>query len=330
MMQWNEIIGHQDQVRQLRALVAADRIPHALLLVGPAGIGKSLVARLVAVGALCDGEDSPCGCCRACMMFGRGANPDFTLVKPDGRTIKIDQIRALQHFAALMPAVSQRRVCIIEDAEAMTVQAANSLLKLLEEPPAALIFILVAGTSQPLLPTVLSRCRKIQFQPLSVATLAEALATKEYAPEIAQVAARLSGGRMGTALNLLAPDGFAARGWAIELLDSVLGGERASVWDKALQLDSLESKAVMEVLEFLIYLFRDIVIFAGRHSHQLLYNIDLASKLARWAEKCSEDQGIKAVGMIKNSVRAIGGNANTRLTLEALLINLKDLIEKGD
>lgn len=330
MMQWNEIIGHQDQVRQLRALVAADKIPHALLLVGPTGIGKSLIARLVAAGALCGGQDSPCGRCQACTMFSRGAHPDFTLVNPDGKTIKIDQIRALQHFAALMPVVSLRRVCIIEDAEVMTVQAANSLLKLLEEPPSALIFILVAGTSQPLLPTVLSRCRKIQFQSLPAAMLANALAAKEYAPETAQVAARLSGGRMGAALNLLAPDGFAARGRAIELLDSVLGSERAPVWYKAAQLDNLESKAIVEVLDFLIYLFRDIVIFAGRHGHQLLYNIDLAPELAGWAENCSEDQGIKAVGIIKNSVRAIGGNANTRLTLEALLINLRDLIEKGD
>lgn len=329
-MHWDEIAGHADQIRVLRAMLETGRIPHALLFVGPAGIGKALAAGLFAAGALCANEEKPCGHCPACTMYHRNAHPDFTLVRPDGRAIKIDQIRALQHFAALMPAVGTRRVCIIEDAESMTVQAANSLLKLLEEPPHGFVFILVAGTAQPLLPTILSRCRSIQFQPLPAGILAQALVAKGYAPETARVAARLSGGRMGPAQGLGAPDGLVARSRAIELLDSISGSEWTAVWDKALKLDALETKAVVEILEFLLYIFRDIVLVAGRHSDELLYNIDLASELAGWAGSWSQDQGVAAISLVKKSVRAIGGNANTRLTLEALLINLKDLMEKGD
>ncbi|HWR42870.1 DNA polymerase III subunit delta' [Sporomusa sp.] len=331
MINWDEIIGHKDAVRILRTMLFADKMTHALLFAGPAGIGKSLAGKLLAAGILCSGSSTkPCGHCQACIMYSRAAHPDFTLVRPDGRAIKIDQIRALQHFAALAPAAGLRRVCLIEDAELMTVQAANSLLKLLEEPPPGFVFILVAGTAQPLLPTILSRCRKIQFQPLAAGTLAQALVVKGYAPEAANVAARLSGGRMGAALGLLAPEGLAARNTAAELLDSLQDNGMEAVWDKALKLDSLEPKEVVVILEFLIYLLRDVVLIAGRHSEHLLYNIDYVPKLNSWADNWSEGQSISAISAVKNTIRAISGNANTRLAVEALLINLKDLAEKGD
>ena len=212
----------------------------------------------------------------------------------------------------------------------MTVQAANSLLKLLEEPPPGFVFILVAGTAQPLLPTILSRCLKLQFQALNVSILAQALVARGHLPEAADVAARLSGGRMGTALGLLAPDGLTARNMAADLLDNLHNSKMTDIWEKVLKLDSLESKEIVAVLEFLIYLFRDIVLVAGRHSEHLVYNSDLVPKIADWGVNWSEGQGISAINAVKNTIRAIGGNANTRLALEALLINLKDLVEKGD
>ncbi|MDF2876270.1 MAG: holB: polymerase delta subunit [Sporomusa sp.] len=329
MINWNEIIGHEASVRILRGMLLADRMPHALLFTGPAGIGKSLAGKLLAAGILCGGDSNrPCGFCQACIMYNRTAHPDFTLVRPDGRAIKIDQIRALQHFAALAPAVGSRRVCIIEDAELMTVQAANSLLKLLEEPPPGFVFILVAGMAQPLLPTILSRCQKIQFQPLAANTLVQALIARGYAPEAANVAARLSGGRMGAALGLLAPDGLLARNTAAELLDSLLDSGMEPVWDRALRLDGLETKEVVGILEFLVYLLRDVILIAGRYSEHLLYNSDCIPRLNGWAANWSEGQSMLAISAVKNTIRAISGNANTRLAVEALLINLKDLAEK--
>lgn len=318
-------------MRIIRAMLLADTVPHALLFTGPAGIGKSLAGNLLAAGILCGGTGAkPCGVCQACRLFGRSAHPDFALVRPDGRAIKIDQIRTLQHFAAFTPALGLRRVCLIEDAELMTVQAANSLLKLLEEPPAGFVFILVAGIAQPLLPTILSRCQKLSFQPLAAGLLAQALAAKGYVPEAANVAARLSGGRMGTALELLAPGGLINRDKAMALLDSLQDKGLAAVWDQALALDSLDTKDVVGILEFLVCLLRDIVLVAGRHSEHLLYNSDCIPQLTGWAEAWPEKQNLLAISAVKDTLRAIRGNANTRLAIEALLLNLKDLAEKGD
>ncbi|WP_425059633.1 hypothetical protein SCACP_02250 [Sporomusa carbonis] len=330
-MNWDELIGHKDVVKILQAMLASGKVPHALLFIGAAGIGKSLVARLLAAGLLCGNSSAkPCGHCQACLMYSHGAHPDFTLVCPDGASIKIDQIRALKQFAALAPSVSSGRVCIIEDAEFMTVQAANSLLKLLEEPPPGFVFILVAGTAQPLLPTILSRCRKIQFQPLPPTILAEALVSKGYAAESAVVAAKLSGGRMGKALGLLAPDGLAARDMAAGMIEGLSGQDTVNIWNMASQLDGLETKEILTVLGFLLYLFRDMVLLAGKHNEQLLYNIDLAPKLVAHTAKWPEGQSLAALGAVKDTIRAISGNANSRLALEALLIHLKDLAGKGD
>ncbi len=331
MITWQEIIGHDTNVKIIRAMLLADKVPHALLFTGPAGVGKSLAGTLLAAGILCGGgSGKPCGACPACIMFDRGAHPDFILVRPDGRAIKIDQIRNLQHFAALTPAMGLRRVCMIEEAELMTVQAANSLLKLLEEPPPGFVFILVSGTAQPVLPTILSRCQKLQFQSLPAGLLAQALIDKGYRPEAANVAARLSGGRMGTALELLAPEGLMNRNKAIELLDSLRDKRMAAVWGQALALDGLDTKEVLEILDFLVYLLRDIVLVAGSHSEHLIYNMDCSSQLKGWADTWPERQSIMAVSAVKDTMRAIHGNANTRLAIEALLLKLKDLAEKGD
>jgi DNA polymerase-3 subunit delta' len=330
IMNWDEIVGQQRAVDIIRAMLAADRMPHALLFSGPSGIGKALTAKLTAAGILCTaGGDKPCGCCQSCLLFNRGAHPDFIQVVPDGATIKIDQIRMLKSFAALTPSVGAGRVCLIEDAEVMTVQAANSILKLLEEPPNGLVFILTAGTGKPLLPTILSRCRKISFCLLPAAALEQALVQKGYAADTAAVIAHLSGGRMGKALALLAPDGLEFRDMALALLRDIQQQDMAAVWSQSSKLSSLAAKDLISVLEFFLYLLRDLLVVAGGYGEQLLYNIDLVQELAGRAADWPERRSMAAVTAVKNTMRALEGNANGRLALEDLLINLKDWQEKG-
>lgn len=330
-MNWREIIGHQEAIAICQTMVSTGKMPHALLFTGPAGIGKSTAAKIMAAGILCSSHaDKPCGQCPSCQLYSRNAHPDFSLITPDGTAIKIDQIRALQHFASLTPTVSPGRVCIIEGAEAMTVQAANSLLKLLEEPPAGFVFILTAGTGKPLLPTVVSRCWKIPFQPLPAALLEQALLNKGYATEAAAVAARLSSGRMGKALSLLEPDGLELRNTAAALLARLQAGGMSAVWQETARLETLDSKHVAGVLEFLLYLLRDVMFIASGYSEQLLYNIDLVPELANWTPLWPEARSMAAMAHVKAASRALESNANTRLTLEELFIKIEEWPEKGD
>ncbi|SDF22084.1 DNA polymerase III subunit delta' [Sporomusa acidovorans] len=331
MINWDEVVGHQTVAARLKSMLSAGKIPHALLFAGPAGIGKSLAARVVSAGILCSSDqDKPCGQCHSCRLFSRNAHPDFSLLVPEGATIKIDQIRLLKSFAALTPAVSSGRVCLIDNAELMTVQAANSLLKLLEEPPPGFVFILVAGTGKPLLPTILSRCWKVQFHLLPAQVLEDALIQKGYAPEAAAVAARLSGGRMGKALNLLAPDGLALRNMAAQMLTVLQKDDMTAIWAETTRLAGLEAKDIIIVLEFFLYLLRDLLLIAGRYSEQLIYNIDLTRQLAGLVPFWPEKRSMAAMAAVKNTIRALEANANARLALEELLILLKDCPEEGE
>jgi len=173
-----------------------DRLPHAMLLVGPAGVGKSAFSEQIAALLLCESLAPgfvACGDCHACRWLEGGNHPDFRRVAPDGddepeevasdkarkrgsSNIRIDQIRELEAFVFVGSHREGNRVVLITEAEAMNASAANALLKILEEPPASVYFILVSTRSKSLLPTIRSRCRVIPFGPPDAAAAAAWLA----------------------------------------------------------------------------------------------------------------------------------------------------------
>lgn len=324
-MKWTDIIGHVENIKMLRYMESNRRMPHAVLLSGPEGIGKLMVANVLGTALLCMAADArPCGICQSCLQMGYGTHPDYLLVRPDGASIKIEQIRNLQQEAALAPYVSSRRVCIIDSAELMTVQAANSLLKVLEEPAGDVVFILVSGNRQMLLATILSRCMDIGFQPLTDTLLAQALADRGFLPEQAEVAARLSRGRMGAALSMLEVDGFAVRNQAVNALGGLFEGRMAAVWDTAAALEKTERKDLLQIVGHFSYLLRDMLLLITGQDQQLLFNIDLVQQLREQTERWSEQRLLTALQAVETARRALHGNANARLTIEALLIKIYD------
>ncbi len=329
-MDWNEIIGHQENIQQLRTLLAAGRMPHALLFTGPDGIGKMLVAKTLAAAALCQEADStPCGQCSSCRSLASDNHPDFSVVRTEGPAIKIEQIRQLQSELAFAPYLGDRRVCIIEDAERMTAQAANSLLKTLEEPQGSILFILTAASRQILLETIVSRCLTVAFQPLLQASLTEALRAKGIAAEQAEVAARLSGGKMGKALLLLADGGLDKRNQAADLATGLPHSDMQFIWNTAALFDKAERREFLSLLDFLTLILRDMLMIVSRQDRRLLYNIDLEERLTMEAQNWSEPALIKALGEVTTCRQALQANANPRLTGEALLIKLRDLAGGG-
>lgn len=328
-MKWTDIIGHVENIKMLRNMEGSRRMPHAILFSGPGGIGKFMVANVLSAALLCMAPDSrPCGSCQSCLQMLHGTHPDYLLIRPDGAAIKIEQIRNLQHEAALAPYVSSRRVCIIDSAELMTVQAANSLLKLLEEPVGDVVFILVSDNRQMLLTTILSRCMSIVFQPLTDLVLAQALKDSGFSSEQSEVAARLSRGRMGAALSMLEPDGFIVRNQAASILRSLLEGSMAVVWDTAAILEKMERKDLLQIVGHFSYLLRDTLMIITGQGLPLLFNIDLAQQLREQAEGWTEQRLLKALQAVETARRALHGNANARLTSEALLIKIYDVVRE--
>lgn len=325
---WETIIGHYSNTTMLQKMLAGKRLPHALLFVGPPGIGKVLVAKSLAASLLCGGT-SPCGYCSSCLALAHQNHANLLVITPDGASIKIDQIRAIQHEIAMRSSSGQARVCIIEDAGKMTKEAANSLLKMLEEPPEHFYFILTAASIHAVLNTILSRCLVMKFLPLLPEQMIAALQHKGFSQEQAAVAARLSGGRLGKALELLAPEGLRLRDEAMRLAAVIT--EQSGVWlfRVVSTLDKRENTELGHLLGFLSGIFRDLTVIRITGNYELIFNADKVAQLQELAVNWHEKALIAAVKRIYSAERAIAANANMRLTWEALLIELADLAKEG-
>ncbi len=242
----------------LERMQEAERIPSALLFYGPSGIGKTVAALDMAKGVLCL-NSSPWGCgeCPSCrhmnhitdlilkeewdglsvyseegsrkvFLYLMGDHPDFVFVPPHGASIKIDQVRAVREFSYSKPALSHRKVVIFDRADLMTREAANALLKVLEEPPAETHFILVTDTKEALPPTVLSRTHQVEFLPLDRKTFSEILGDAELY--------ELSGGSVTKARALK------ERPEVLSMVEEFLSLEPVRVYEVAKKLDTMDTR----------------------------------------------------------------------------------------
>ena len=167
-MDVNSLIGNSKIKEYLTNVALNNQNLHSYIFAGPEGIGKKLFAMNFAKMLLCLSDNKPCNNCKSCISFDGGNHTDFMLINAeDGKSIKIEQIRVMQEKIVEKPILSARKVYIINDAELMTKEAQNCLLKTLEEPPEYVIIILIVSNESKLLNTVKSRCVKIEFSKLS-------------------------------------------------------------------------------------------------------------------------------------------------------------------
>lgn len=203
---WKTIIGHERQKEQLRKAIVSNSVPHSYLFSGISGIGKRLIAREAAMALLCAGNSKngeACGNCPICQKTLTGTNPDLLEIAPENGVITIDVIREIKNQLRFSPMNGICRSIIIDQAEMMNANAANAALKILEEPPAGNHFFLITATPTQLLPTIISRCQKIEFSPLTDRELIEHLTKQHsYTSEDAAAAARVAGGSIEKALNI--------------------------------------------------------------------------------------------------------------------------------
>ncbi|MBO8125635.1 MAG: DNA polymerase III subunit delta' [Firmicutes bacterium] len=199
MLAFSEIIGQDRAKKILQRTIRTGRVGHAYLLVGPEGTGKKSLALAFAAALNCSAENKPCGLCRSCRRIAEGNHPDLVVFEPEGRSFKIEQIRRLQQLIAFKPYEGNYKVFILDGAESFTDQAANSLLKTLEEPPLHSVLILLANKNL-LLPTITSRCTVVPVQPLPDETIAQVL--QERGVSDGERIASVSGGSLGKALRI--------------------------------------------------------------------------------------------------------------------------------
>ena len=249
-MKISDFAGYGDKMEQLMRSVQAGRIVHALLLTGPHGSGKRTMARLFAQAMVCTGHDRPCGACPACKRFLAGSHPDVHVVRPEKKSIGVDEVRELIDALALRPYEGGRHIVIVEQADKLTPSAQNALLKTLESPSGEAMFFLVTDAPGALLPTIVSRCQTVRFSDLSVEDCAGVLKRRGIEPERARELAGLSQGSVGRALEIDGDGEYRAlRQKVLASLEALNG--RASVAGAAapLEEDKGSEDAMLGVME---------------------------------------------------------------------------------
>ncbi|MCX7791933.1 MAG: DNA polymerase III subunit delta' [Chloroflexaceae bacterium] len=336
-MTWG-IIGHEWAVEQLRASIRSGADAHAYLFSGPPGLGKRLLALRTAQALNCEqGAGDPCLACRACRRIERGNHPDVRVASMESQAaagkaeeaarqkeLKIATIREWQRDITLRPYEAQRRVLILHDAERLSEEAANAMLKTLEEPPLYATLILVADSND-LLPTIVSRCRVLRLRPLPRRQVVAALVGRGADPDTAALLAAWSGGRIGQALQLLeTPEAIARRH---EYLGALLaiheqGRSEGMRWaqQRAKEYRSGEQESVFAWLELWQSWWRDVLLVAAGSSEGVV-NINRRADLERIAQRHPLPQIYAFVTQLGHAAQQLRENANPNLVLENLALH---------
>ena len=345
-----EVKGHRRLVSLLARAAAHDTLPPAMLFAGPAGVGKRRTAVALAQALNCltpatDVEVAPtapgdpplrlerdaCGACAACRRIARGVHPDVIVLEPgETGSIKIEAVRDVIDRAAYRPFEGRRRVVIVDEADAMQPPAQSALLKTLEEPPSASIFLLVSSMPDALLDTVRSRCPRMRFAPLTPQEVAGVLVRDhEYDEATARAVAADADGSLGRALAAQASDLVEARDMARRLLetaarigDPVRRLEIAKDLAGSKTINAAERERVAVCLRALSSLLRDVGVLAAGGDRRLLANPDAEGEPCTPARTFDSRRSAAAYGAVDEALVALERNVSPKVVADWLVLQL--------
>lgn len=337
-MPFRTIVGHRRLLTLLSRAVARDSVPPALLLAGPAGVGKRRAALAIAEAVNClkpqqtdEFARDACGECPACRRIQRGVHPDVIVIEPgDMGSIKIEQVRDVIDRAEYRPFEGRRRVVVIDEADALMPAAQSALLKTLEEPPSASIFVLVSSIPDALLPTVRSRCSRLRFASLSTSEVTETLRRDHgYSEQDARAVAVDAEGSVGRALQAESADLVEAREGAQRLLEyTARAGDLSRRLDAARDVTAKKSTSVGErdqlatCLRALGSLLRDVSVLSEGGDRGLIGNSDLEPQLAALAKSFDGTRTASAYAAVDEALAALERNASPKIVADWLVLQL--------
>jgi len=334
---FSQIIGQEKAVTALKKAFAREKIPHAYLFVGIPGTGKTTTAFALLQTLNCleavDGDG--CGHCFSCRLIISGNFPDIHIIKPDGNTIKIHQIRELNRQYGFKPLKGPYRMSIIQEAEKMTEEAANAFLKTLEEPPDNNVLILNVTDPRDMLPTIVSRCQKVAFRPLRAPLIAQCLQDNQNVDvDTSTLIAKIAEGSLGRAVRLLESEFLEKRQEYLyqllhlpELNDDEtinLAMDYSSRWKrKTADRTETEVGGVFDFISIWKSWYRDLLLIKINGSEELLINIDFAHKLKNFSKNFTVELLCESFMILDQAHRDLNRARNLDLMMENTLLALR-------
>ena len=323
-----QVVGQTRAVSLLQSSLRRGSLAHAYLFVGPPHVGKMTLALNLAQALNCEAAQPPCGDCAPCQKIALAKHADVQIIGlvNEAKEIGIDQIRQMQHSASLPPYEGKYKIFIIDGAEQLSIEAANCLLKTLEEPVGKVIFILLAINDRLLPATVVSRCQRVELFPLATTEVEAALNSSwGIEPPKARLLARLCHGCLGWAISAARDDGWLKqRSQRVDRLLDVINADYEERFGYVAQLAAQFSQSrvlVQEVLDLWLDWWRDLLLVKVGCS-EAITNIDLEAKLVEMARGYSLAQIRAVIGSLQAAEEQLKQNANPQLVLEVLMLGI--------
>ena len=329
---WNTV-GHDRALRALQRGLDSDRVSHSILIAGPPQVGKTTLALDIARAVNCESGDRPCDECGQCRRISSGLHPDVRIVRLEkarsGRLrtlIGIEQVRDVQRETSLLPFEGRFRVIIFETAELFSEEAANSLLKTLEEPPERVLIILLTTDARAMLPTIISRCRLVQLRPAPSTAIAEFLADRKGVnDDRAREIAGLASGRVGWAVQAAEdPDMLKRMSDVLDEVESVVRSPLADRFDYAAALAGRfpgDRRSVYSELDLWLSWWRDVLLI-GQQKPELVSNVARTDSLTHAAERLPQTSIVNAIKTVMRTTFLLERNVAPRLALEGMMLKL--------
>lgn len=328
MLKFGDILGHEQIKEHFQKAIESHKVSHAYILTGEAGMGRKSLANAFALTLLCEkGKSEPCMECHACKQVLSGNHPDLIYVtheKP--ASIGVDDIREqINDTVMVRPYSSYYKVYIVDEAEKMTQQAQNALLKTIEEPPSYAIIILLTTNQEAFLPTILSRCVQLKLKPLKDFVVKSYLVGSMNIPEAdADVYAAFARGNLGKAISIASSDDFKAmRGEILNLLKHIKEMDISELLE-AIQKMKEDHLDIDECLDFMQLWYRDVLLYKVTKDINLLIFKDEYRTINEISKNSGYDGMERILESIDKTRVRLDANVNMELALELMLLVMKE------
>ncbi len=329
MSDFKQVTGHESTIAHLKTAIQTDKLSHAYIFSGEDGMGKNLLANAFVQALQCEnrimGIDA-CGKCKSCIQAESGNHPDIIRVTHEKASIGVDDIRLqLNNDILIKPYSSKYKIYIIDEAEKMTEQAQNALLKTLEEPPLYGIILLLTNNLSSLLPTILSRCITLKLKAVDQNKIKEFLMLEHRIPDyLAELSAVFAQGNVGKALQFASSEEFTQmKDDVLHLLKYLDDMELHEIVDK-LKLFSAKKDYIDYYLDFIVLWYRDILMYKVTTNINLLIYKSEVSDIAKQASLRSYEGLETIISAIEKAKIRLNANVNFDIAIELMFLTIKE------